>query len=174
VPTLLQAGKVCAWRAGLAHLREGALETCGRLAPKLARAALGLSPAAKSLPLETVVQELRADPWLDPASLGKAPAPEKRLRVVGAVGAFRGFGGPFLRPPRVAYAEGHFLASDGERCWVLCADRFGATLHPAGADLPPDGSDSFFQIDKKGKVTRDKESQFFPELKDPSSRAGDP
>jgi hypothetical protein len=44
-------------------------------------------------------------------------------------GAFRGFGGLFVEPPRVALAKDHFLVRSGPECWLLTADVFGATFH---------------------------------------------
>jgi hypothetical protein len=154
---LLEAGKVAAWRAGLAHLREGALATCRRLGPDLGRAALGIAEAA--VPLDEVLERLHADPWLAPAAAAREPGRRRELRLVAAVGGFRGFGGPFLRPPRVAWADGRFLAGDGEAFWVLTADVFGATFHRTDATLPDGrGRAAGFRIDRRGKVTRGKQT----------------
>lgn len=175
VPTLLEAAKVAAWRAGMAHYREGALETCARLPPPLARAALRLFGVEDGLPIEPVLERLRADPWLHPALLrNHAPIP-RNLRVVARVGAFRGFGGTFLRPPVVAVCEGQFYVSDGEACWLLSADVFGATLERAGTGLP--GSDppapAALQMDREGVVRREGLSRTFPELREAASSASD-
>jgi hypothetical protein len=169
VPALLEAGQVCAWRAGLAHYRDGALAACARLEPRLARAALGLAAADGDAPLDELLRQLRADPWLHPAAVGR-PA-KKRLRLVARVGAFRGFGGAFLRPPRVACADGQLLVSDGETCWLLCADVFGATLHRTAADLPADGTPGRSPVDARGKVTHAGENAAFAELRGSSSAA---
>jgi hypothetical protein len=171
VPALLEAGKVCAWRAGLAHFRAGALEACRGLPPSLARAALGLPPGEG--PLDNVLDRLRADPWLSPAAAVGAGPPDRTVRLVRTAGGFRGFAGPFLRPPTVAYGDGHFVASDGERSWLLSADYFGATLHPTPAAPPADTPARGFSVDRKGKVTCGKEGRAFPELEGASSQAGD-
>ena len=47
VAALLDTGKVAAWRAGMAHFRAGALETCAALPPDLARAVLGAAPGTE-------------------------------------------------------------------------------------------------------------------------------
>lgn len=171
VAALLEAGQVCAWRAGLPHYRDSTLEKCARLPAPLARAALGLASEDNGVDVKAVLSQLKSDPWLHPKAAGRPPAAGRQLRVVATVGGFRGFGGPFLRPPIIAFSERHFHVGDGERCWVLIADRFGAIFHPAGTDLPKDASEPAFRIDKRGKVTRGKESQAFEELQDAASHA---
>jgi hypothetical protein len=166
---LLEAGKVLAWRAGLAHFRAGALAMCRGLDADVARAALGLEDAA--VPLDDVLRRLQADPWLSPAAAGKDPGGRHELRLVAAAGGFRGFGGPFLRPPRVACVDGAFLAGDGESCWVLAADVFGATFHRTDAALPPAAAPAGFRIDRNGKVTRGKRTRAFDELQEWTSAA---
>lgn len=130
--TLLKAGQVAAWRAGLAHYRLGALEICRQLAvanSEVARAALGLPPEATS-PLDFILDGMSANPWLTPLAAAHAlQAPASQLKIVARVGAFRGFGGEFLAPPVVVAADGRFVVRDGEDCWQLTADVFGATLH---------------------------------------------
>ncbi|MCI0464916.1 MAG: hypothetical protein L0Z62_48970 [Gemmataceae bacterium] len=170
--TLLEAGQVAAWRAGLAHYREGALEVCARLDPAVACAALALPDGA---PVAQVLGQLRADPWLSPEAAVHDASKARTLRVVARVGDFRGFGGPFLTPPRVAYLEGRFLVGDGEGRWILTADRFGATFHRSAEELPastgkPRGN---FRVDGRGKVTHGKQSVALDELQDSTSQATD-
>lgn len=130
---LLQVGQVLAWRAGLAHLREGALGVCDALPEDLALAAV-----AGGGSWATVRERLAHDPWFVPGAEGAQAR---------AVGGFRGFGGLFAVPPRVAVVEGQFAVVTEERAWWLTADAFGATLHSAGdlgssatfsQTLPPD------------------------------------
>lgn len=170
VPALLAVGQVCAWRAGLAHFREGALEACAKLPAAAARAALGL-PAGGKGSVKEVIAALREDPWLAP---GADPAAARPLRVAAVVGGFRGFGGPFLRPPRVVWADGRFHVGDGERCWVLTADRFGATLHAGEAALPRDQSAGSWQVDKKGQVSDGSERAGFEDLREVTGKASSP
>jgi hypothetical protein len=92
---------------------------------------------------------------------------------VAAVGGFRGFGGPFLRTPRVAWANGRFLAGDGEESWVLTADAFGATFHRSDATPEGRGRTAGFRIDRRGKVTRGKQTRVFAEFQDYTSAADD-
>jgi hypothetical protein len=173
VAALLEAGEVAAWRAGLAHYRDGALEMCARLDPPLARTALGLAEDGGP-PLETIVRRLRDDPWVHPAAVGETKE-DRPLRIMARVGGFRGFGGPFLTPPTVTYVEGQFFVSDQESCWQLTADLFGATLHRLGAAAPtgPDAVRSAFRITRSGKVSRGRTSRVFDELQGFTSAAGD-
>jgi hypothetical protein len=174
VPALLEAGKVAAWRAGMAHYRHGALAACDGLSGPLAPAALGLSGGESSPDLDSVLRRLSADPWLHPAEAARGIA-ERRLRLVARVGAFRGFGGSFLRPPRLTLADGHLFAYDGEACWVVHADLFGATLHRVGAE-PPRGDSrprGPFQLDRNGIVRCGGRAQSFPELREAASAVSD-
>jgi hypothetical protein len=163
--TLLAAGQVLAWRAGLAHYRSGALALCRTLPPALAAATLGLPPAAaEPATLAAVVERLGRDCWLAPAAALTDPPPAA-LRLVRRAGAFRGFGGLFQTPPTVSYA-GQFAVRDTERAWVLTADRFGATFHPIDpASLPPSpGPPSHFRVLPEGRVRYDGREVAFPEL----------
>jgi hypothetical protein len=47
------------------------------------------------------------------------------------VGAFRGFGGLFLEPPKVSSSGGGLFVESAGGQWILCADAFGATFHRA-------------------------------------------
>lgn len=125
----LAAGAVAAWRSGMAHWREGALTAWEGLPDPLAGLALGLGPAVTGRELAPAVR----DPWQDPTSTA-APA----LQLVGRIGGFQGFDGPFLSPPEVAVRAGRLYAFDGAFCWSLHTDRYGATCQRFGADLPAD------------------------------------
>lgn len=122
VETLLKIGQVTAWRTGLAHFREGALVVADTLPDKLALLAVG-APEESDWP--AVRAALRADPWHVP------DGSEGGLRLAGRAGAFRGFGGLFLRPPEVASDGRQFYVRDGDEHWLLTADAFGATFHRA-------------------------------------------
>jgi len=177
--TVLQAGQVAAWRAGLAHYRLGALAVCGRLAPSLVFALLGLSAGSANPELrDGVIMRLIEDPWLRPADALSQAAP-RRIQVVARVGAFRGFGGLFVRPPSVNRIGGQFVVSDGESSWVLVADLYGATFHRMVAD---DGSESQppqsknapgFQLGRSGHIKKDGLVADVPEVQDVSSWAAD-
>lgn len=122
VVDLLRAGEVAAWRAGLAHLRETALRAGDALPAQVSSALLG----APKLEWSEVRARLARDPWYDPAAFGEA-----RPHLARMVGGFRGFGGAFVRPPRVFAIDGHLCVSSHGECWFLTADAFGATFHRA-------------------------------------------
>ena len=181
-PTLLRAGQVAAWRAGMAHYRLSALDLCRDLPPPVALTALGLSPQAEHPPLDTLIDSLKANPWLSPASNLQSPTPLRlapgaivsnyQLQIVSRVGAFRGFGGLFLEPPLVWPADDDFVVSDGEGTWLLMADMFGATFHRADIKAPSLKTSSPFTINKAGSVSFGKTSRAFPELANANSSAG--
>src|SRR5262249_5599406 len=114
VEDLLKYGKVLAWQAGMAQYRGAALETARQLAPALAARALHLPAGADARQLSAALERLKLDPWLPAEKSFETAAPAKRISVVRSVGAFRGFGGPFLRPPAVSSAENRLWVGDGE------------------------------------------------------------
>ncbi len=160
--TLLQAGQVAAWRCGMAHFRTAALDLAGVLPGDVVRLALALPADAD---VSELLGRLIDDPWFHPAQ----PPSQKGLRRVAVVGAFRGFGGVFVRPPRLAYRDGWFYAFDGVSSWVVAADAFGATFHRDGQTLPEDASPGIFTIDSSGTVKGRGCEQSFPELAGASS-----
>lgn len=128
--TFLSAGQVAAWTAGLAHYRAGALAILDTLPDPVAAAVLE-APAGADI--NELRRRLRDDPWYDPSPPeGGRPSPGDRIRIALRAGGFRGFGGLFTEPPRVAaHGDELFVASGGE-CWLLTADAFGATFHRDG------------------------------------------
>ena len=121
VPSLLAAGQVCAWRAGASHLRKGALLAADTLPESLAVLALGAAPDAAWPDLRA---RLASDPWYYP---GAPPSP----RYSALVGAFSGFGGLFVEPPRVRASDEYFVVTSRDAAWLVVADAFGSTLHRA-------------------------------------------
>ncbi|OAI48266.1 hypothetical protein AYO44_07490 [Planctomycetaceae bacterium SCGC AG-212-F19] len=172
VTTFLEAGKICAWRAGMAHYRQGALETCRRLSPQMAGAALGAPDVTDAADIERMIDRLRDDPWLSvQAAAAKAVNGNRRLRVVKKAGGFRGFGGPFPAPPSVTCVDGEFLVHDGESSWHLKADRFGATLQRTENGVEKGGGAGPFRISANGTVKCGEHSERFPELQGNRSSA---
>ena len=168
--TLLKAGQAAAWRSGLAHYRQGALDVCRTLDSKVVRAVLG-APDTNTLPTATLLDHLQANPWLNPASTLQLPITNSQLQIAARVGAFRGFGGLFIEPPVVWAADDHFVVSDGEGTWLLTADVFGATFHRADSKAPPAKAGSPFTITKAGNVALGKATRAFPELANANSFA---
>ncbi|MFO1452589.1 MAG: hypothetical protein U1F61_30765 [Opitutaceae bacterium] len=131
IEELLALGQMAAWRSGLSHYRTGALAAADRLPAALALAVVDAPPGSDWPVVRT---DLQRNVWHHPGGrLERA-----RLRVAARVGAFRGFGGLFSEPPRIAIAQGHWLALADKSAWHLIADGWGATLHRA--ELPEDGS----------------------------------
>ena len=127
VDTLLRLGQVEAWRAGLAHFRGGAIAAADNLPASLALSAVGASANGDWLQIR---KRLLADPWYDPgAPIASGNGETNRVRVMAQAGAFRGFGGVFVEPPRVASDGEYFLVRSGDETWLLTADVFGATFH---------------------------------------------
>lgn len=132
VESLLDLGAVLAWTAGVAALRDSALDVAERISPRTLRAITGT----------TDIGPLRADPWWT--------VTRKGLRVVRRLGTFRGFGGTFVKPPTVFLSQGRLHATDGDHTWRVHADRFGGMLRraphtqpehqPPTLTLSPDGA----------------------------------
>jgi hypothetical protein len=170
--TFLRVGQIAAWRSGLAHHRSEALALAAQLAttgPMLARLALNLPTAnTKTAPLiTTLLNRLNADPWYRPESSPTHP----KLAIVARVGAFRGFGGLFLAPPRVFLKDGHFVIQESEAGWLLAADAFGATLHRHERPTASDKVETPFRLEADGKVSHGRLGQVFPELAQATSLA---
>jgi len=134
---LLGLGQVLAWLAGLAHYRSGALSLCRSLPPRLVSAAFGVP----EVELQATLSRLDRDPWFVPS------APGLGFRVVGSVGSFRGFGGAFLAPPRVARAGQQLFVSSADDAWLLALDAFGCTFHRA---RPEELAGASFDIERAG------------------------
>lgn len=127
---LLEAGQVLAWRAGLPQYRASALDRAATLRPAVLGQLLGVELPDEAA-RDALVARLRADPWADPRASAEASP-----RLVGRVGGFRGVGGAFLAPPRVALVDGVFLLGDGTSTFALHADRFGAVLSRSAQAFP--------------------------------------
>lgn len=113
-------GQVLAWRAGLAHFQQGALEAADALPRSLSLRAVG---AQDDEWWPDVRAALQRNPWYAPGA--------NRESVSWRAGAFIGFGGPFPLPPRVRALADGFLVESGDRQFHLFADAFGFALLPA-------------------------------------------
>ncbi|MEY3214398.1 MAG: hypothetical protein RIT28_4879 [Pseudomonadota bacterium] len=168
VPTLLALGQVFAWRGGLSHFREGALDVMRQLPADQVGVALGLRAGDPSP--ETCLTMLEGDPLWRP-ELARCP---HTLRVVGKVGRFSGFGGEFRTPPSVMCVDGQLIAFDERACWSIHADAYGARLRRLGPNLP-DGAESPAppgrSVDREGRVFWGAHHKTFPELAERSGVA---
>ena len=116
VAQLRAVGQVLAWRAGVAHFRQGALAAADTLPPALALAAFD-EPGAQ---WPQVHAQLMDYPWR-----GNAEGRE--------FGSFSGLGGDFGTPPQVRATNDGFVVRSAERHYLLVADAYGAVLHGATA-----------------------------------------
>jgi hypothetical protein len=164
IDTFLHAGRAEAWRAGLAHYRSAALDSCTVLPAAMVAAILGIT-APEEVP--SLLERFRTDPWIDPGD----PQRDRKLSVVTSIGAFRGFGGGFFIPPRVQAVDDRLIVSSGDRQWELYADRFGATLLPLRTAVPQTPKGGASPIDPDGNVKVGEQSSSFPELAGSTSAA---
>jgi hypothetical protein len=148
----LDVGRVVAWRAGLVQYREAALQIARTLPRRLAAACLGVRGEPSEIESESWLDRLSADPWLAPAHC-LATAPRTTPHLMRAVGGFRGFGGPCLRPPTVAARDGHLFVTDGEGRWQLLADVFGTLWQPIAMSPEAAAHADDVKIDARGRVT---------------------
>ena len=151
----LACGCVAAWRAGLAHYREGALDACRALGSDVVARLLGVDADTGA---EALVEAMAADPWFDPA---RSAAGDRKPAVVALAGGFRGFGGPFQAPPVVERRGGGLFAVDGERCFRLHADVYGAVLRPTARSTEPESAGPW-SLYRNGKVSFRDLSRSFP------------
>lgn len=131
---------VAAWRSGLVRYRRAALDAARSLPGPVARAALSLAPSSTG-ELRDVLDRHVADPWWWPeGGTTEEPGPwaSAGVHVLGRFGGFRGFGGPWLTPPRVVGPDprrpglGWALRTDGPDgpapAWTLVADVHGSVV----------------------------------------------
>lgn len=175
VSIFLDSGKVLAWRAGMTQYREGALATARKLDTPVGARALGLPEGAPTADIAAALDRVTENPWISPTdAVGGPAADSRRMRIVSRVGAFRGFGGPFLRSPTIRYQHDHFLVSDGEATWMLLADLHGSTFQRIDdPPLKPNWSEAAIQADPDGTLRWGDAIARFEELAGFSSHASD-
>ena len=161
---LLRCGQVAAWRSGMAEYRPGALELLPGLPVPAGLAVLGLDPAAfPGADLPALAAALRADPWLDPGAFLRGEAAPAAPRLVARCGGFRGFGGPFLTPPRViAHTQDVFVVREGDSDWVLYADAFGQSFQRG--EVYAGLLAVFNRLDQGGRLQFQGQAFSFPQL----------
>jgi len=147
IVTLLDVGKVLAWRSGMAHYRESALDVWRGLPDALRYEALILSPEDEPALLDKMTRPgldaLDAafeNPWFHPSKHSPAEFFAQNMSAraysIRTLGGFVGFGYEFVAPPRVMALDGRIFAFDGDSYFGLYADSFGATLQPVGPRSP--------------------------------------
>ncbi|HEY3838814.1 MAG TPA: hypothetical protein VGL72_19695 [Bryobacteraceae bacterium] len=161
VNEFLDCGAILAWRCGMPQYRESALQKARMLSANLAAKALGIQPDQ----VPQAIANLYANPWIAPQG-----QPQGELTLVAQAGAFRGFAGPFLTPPRVASIAGELIASDRETSWRLRADLYNAVLLRCEAPTAaPSIADASIQSD--GTLRWRGQERRFPELANATSIA---
>lgn len=119
---LRDVGALCAWQAGMAHLRVAALAQADGLPAGMAVAALGLEETRWA----SVGQQIGNQRWWHPDGVAASAQGQ-------TLGGFTGLGGPFATPPELRASEEGFIARSGERHFLLIADAFGGVVLPASA-----------------------------------------
>ena len=121
IDDVLAAGRVAAWRCGMAHLRN-------------------IMPCPSTLD-DKIRELIFPGEQCHPAALKRRWNYGEATEPV-AVGSFSSSGGEFSSPPRLKLLGEQVFASDGLRSFAVFADRFGRILHASsGAFLlkrPPD------------------------------------
>ena len=166
----LRAGQVAAWRAGMAHYRLSALSILKTLDAKVARTLFGLDADAAQPDTAALHYAFVANPWHNPALANQSATSQNKIQILKRAGAFRGFGGLFLSPPRVMWTRDGFVARDGDNSFLLFVDAFGATFHRV-ENVSNANVSSAFKLEKNGRVKNDKLSADFPELANATSSA---
>lgn len=115
-------GQVLAWRAGMAHYRQGALKAARNLTERIGNAVFPSNPDGW---LASVERHL-IEPWWRGEQAARSTVPHG-VRV----GAFAGWDGAFMAPPKLRPATEGFWVASGERYFHLVADAFGAVLIPS-------------------------------------------
>ena len=174
---LLEICLVLAWRYGMVQYREPAIEAASAWDEKLVQAVLKLPEGLSTDQIGELLGNLRANCWSD---LESQPWEEKvdsrRIEIVAKVGAFRGFDGQFVQPPKVGSVDGSIVASDTESNWQVFADRYGAMLHRISPGIVEEKPLLGEEIQKAfvgegGVVSWNGLQQSFPELVSASSWA---
>jgi hypothetical protein len=162
---LLSCGKFLAWQAGMAQYRLSALRVARDLPPTLTTRMLNLHNEIPASTLAAVIERLANDPWLTIGDAAVGPLDAPTVQCVRQIGAFRGLGGPFVRPPTVSYADGSFWTGDSERRWQFFADEFGSYFHAAGeGTIPKNESARDINVQSNGAVHWQNDRKTFPLL----------
>lgn len=173
VEQLLRLGLVVAWHSGMPAYRNGAIDVARQLPPELVTALLGIPTSSDGARVLSILDRLSTDRWSVALDLATT-AEQEYLEQVCVCGAFRGFGGDFLSPPRVFAGEGRLYVTDNQSVWWIIADRYGWMLsrcevHESSSPMKSDFGQP--RIDSNGEVHWGRASGLFPHLANPASHA---
>ena len=178
--TLRQVLAILAWRAGYSQARLAALSAARELPPHVAVRCL--LPAehtpetiAETVSVPNILDHLAGDPWTRPEGYLTQYGPPRAPRIASRAGGFRGFAGPFLRPPTVARHDGHFVLTDGFSWWALATDIFGTTLRrlDTAPTSPVQAPEPRWLVTPDGQVAHGVERFQVEALSNPTSWAAD-
>jgi hypothetical protein len=173
VDQLLGLGQVVAWHSGMPAYRDGAINVARQLPKELVIKLLGIPEGFDGSQVNEILERLSSDRWSSALS-AVATAEQAHLEQVCEFGAFRGFGGDFLSPPRVFAEKGWLYVTDSQSVWWIIADRHGWMLsrcevHESGTSNNTSREQP--RIDSNGEVHWEGVSGLFPHLANPASQA---
>ncbi|MFO0922227.1 MAG: hypothetical protein U0905_07045 [Pirellulales bacterium] len=166
---LLRFGKVAAWISGMAEYRKTAIEEAKGLPKDLLRLLWEGFHGLEDSDLDSILDRWGSEPWAFSDNVERNVEP---IRYVGSCGDFRGFGGVWLKPPKVGTFNGSLLLTDGELTLELFADRFGASLRRYEGptdEIDYAGRTSEATVDSEGTIYWKKKRLAREELTHPTS-----
>ena len=110
------AGRIYAWRCGLAHLRIRLNTDFKELSENLQEIVSNAISSDKSS------IQLFKNPWAN-----------EKAKFEGVQGGFKDTDGFFENPPRLAKIDGNIFVTDSKSSYALFADQFGKVLVPANS-----------------------------------------
>lgn len=173
VDQLLHIGQIAAWSAGYPEYRTAAVKLAQSMPVEIVRSICQLPQSLNDSGVSDLLGRWLVDPW---ANRLETTVNSPTIVRVGNCGAFRGFGGVFLEPPRVYLSGQRLMATDNHSVWQVIADNFGQSFHRV--DTTADVSrrkpaKSVPQIDALGLVSWHSHTLPCPDLANSTSQAFD-
>lgn len=170
VESLLAIGRFAAWAAGLPQYRVSALPEAQKIPMPLVATMLG-KPQLLDEETRQLLHELQSNPW---ATIPSHEGGGNHGIHLMECGAFRGFGGNFMRPPKVYFLDGQFVVESAGETWHLFADGFGWSIVRAELDLRRlKPNRSVPSVGNSGQIAWDNDRFENPNLAGPTSQAFD-
>lgn len=152
--SLLSLAQVSAWKCGMTHFRNSAIPLLTKIPAPACNTLFGTTGIVD---WQQEIALLQKDPWYSP----KFKSEKKGFPAQRHTGGFRGFGGPFIRPPVAVDFEGKLLLWCDSEWWVVHADLFGVTCkrllkdHTLNIPVPSPITASGQRVLKSGAVIID-------------------